>query len=176
MNGSYLVGAVAGLSVAGLSAEEERVEHLAEHVGRACRRSARRPTSHATDAERVEQRPQQLRDGGRGSGRGLGLQVVAASSAFGAGVVVSALFGGVPRAGVTGADAGAAGAGSAAGAGAAPGRRAEQVADEAGGDGDGVLELPLRACEKRLCARIDAQASGVVYGENGEKWMILDGY
>ena len=37
-------------------------------------------------------------------------------------------------------------------------------------------KIKLSTCEKRLCARIDAQASGVVYGENGEKWMILDGY
>ena len=37
-------------------------------------------------------------------------------------------------------------------------------------------KIKLSTCEKRLCARIDAKASGVVYGENGEKWMILDGY
>ena len=36
-------------------------------------------------------------------------------------------------------------------------------------------KLKLSTCEKRLCARIDAKASEVVYGENGEKWMILDG-
>ena len=37
-------------------------------------------------------------------------------------------------------------------------------------------KIKLSTCEKRLCARIDAKASGVVCGENGEKWMILDGY
>lgn len=37
-------------------------------------------------------------------------------------------------------------------------------------------KIKLSTCEKRLCTRIDAKASGVVYGENGEKWMILDGY
>ena len=37
-------------------------------------------------------------------------------------------------------------------------------------------KIKLSTCEKRLRARPDAKASGVVYGENGEKWMILDGH
>ncbi|CAI8877217.1 hypothetical protein EMIT0P253_350030 [Pseudomonas sp. IT-P253] len=36
-------------------------------------------------------------------------------------------------------------------------------------------KIKFSNCEKRIGARIDAKASGVVYGENGEKWKILEG-
>jgi hypothetical protein len=37
-------------------------------------------------------------------------------------------------------------------------------------------KFKFSTCEKRIGAQIDSKASGVVYGENGEKWMILGGY
>lgn len=39
-------------------------------------------------------------------------------------------------------------------------------------------KIKLSTCGGRLCARVDIKASerAVRYGENGEKWMILDGY
>lgn len=39
-------------------------------------------------------------------------------------------------------------------------------------------KIKLSTCGGRLCARVDIKASESVarYGENGEKWMILDGY
>ena len=39
-------------------------------------------------------------------------------------------------------------------------------------------KIMLRTCDGRLCARVDVKAieSKTRYGENGEKWMLLDGY
>lgn len=39
-------------------------------------------------------------------------------------------------------------------------------------------KIKLSTCSGRLCARVDIKASesAARYGENGEKWMILDGY
>lgn len=40
----------------------------------------------------------------------------------------------------------------------------------------GRIQLSNCGDKKRLCARVDAKAAETVYGANGERWLILNGY